>query len=71
MAQHALTLICASSALIDGGNGVRFTTPVGAAFVLRYQGRLVAYLNRCAHIPVPLDLDDGRFYDLTRQFINS
>lgn len=33
------------------------------AFVLLHKGEYHAYVNRCAHIPVPLDYDDGDFLD--------
>jgi nitrite reductase/ring-hydroxylating ferredoxin subunit len=61
-------LICASDELVDGGTGVRFeldgeggeATP---AFVVRHQGRVHGYLNRCGHIPVELDWQHGQFFD--------
>ncbi len=60
-------LICISSDLPDGGDGVRFevsncgqSTP---AFVIRYQGRAHAYLNRCGHVPVEIDWQLGKFFD--------
>ncbi len=31
------------------------------AFVVRWQDQTHVYLNRCAHVPVPLDYDDGEF----------
>lgn len=62
--------VCASDALAEGGAGVRFELPVphaGAptqqAFVVRYDGRPHAWLNRCAHVPVELDWLPGRFFD--------
>lgn len=33
------------------------------AFVIRYKDQYYAYINRCAHVPVPLDYDDGDFLD--------
>lgn len=36
---------------------------VVSGFVLGYHGRLYAYVNRCPHWGVDLDLGDGRFYD--------
>src|SRR3954468_4270459 len=66
MAQHE-RLICASAALVEGGKGVRFTLPMhgrdAGAFVIRYDGRVYAYLNSCAHIPVELDWMEGEFFD--------
>jgi nitrite reductase/ring-hydroxylating ferredoxin subunit len=31
-------------------------------FLARFQGNLVAYENRCRHLPLKLDYDDGRFF---------
>lgn len=60
-------LICASSQLEDGGDGVRFDLdlPSGAvpAFAVRYAGTVRAFFNRCAHVPIELDWQDGRFFD--------
>ncbi len=59
--------VCASADLVDGGDGVRF--PVGTrdgqttAFVVRFQGLVRGYLNRCAHVGVELDWDPGKFFD--------
>jgi nitrite reductase/ring-hydroxylating ferredoxin subunit len=64
---EAQRLICASAALTDGGRGARFTLErhgaTAAAFVVRYDGRVHAYLNRCAHIPLELDWLEGEFFD--------
>ena len=64
---EAPRLICASAALTDGGRGVRFMLErhgaTAAAFVVRYDGRVHAYLNRCAHIPLELDWFEGEFFD--------
>ncbi len=66
-------LICASDALIDGGEGVRFEVSTAAgpapAFVVRYAGKVRAYLNRCAHVPVELDWLPGKFFDLTGHYL--
>lgn len=60
-------LICAGSALADGGDGVRFdlATAQGAtaAFAVRFDGRVYAWRNACAHIPVELDWNPGKFFD--------
>jgi len=61
-------LICASGALADSGPGVRFEVEYfgekAPAFVLRYQGRVYAYVNRCGHMPMELDWREGEFFDL-------
>jgi nitrite reductase/ring-hydroxylating ferredoxin subunit len=63
-------LICASTDLGEGGDGVRFEVhdPAGAvpAFAIRYGGKVYAYLNRCAHVPVQLDWLEGKFFELSR-----
>ena len=60
-------LICASDALVDSGRGVRFEVEYfGAAtpaFAVRYAGRVHAYLNRCAHVAMELDWQEGVFFD--------
>lgn len=60
-------LICTSADLAEGGNGVRFDVEwMGgrqAAFVVRFRGAPYAYLNRCAHVPVEMDWQPGRFFD--------
>ena len=62
-------LICASSALKEGGRGVRFTvfwaSKTIPAFVARYDGEVVAYLNRCGHVPVEMDFNAGEFFDFS------
>jgi nitrite reductase/ring-hydroxylating ferredoxin subunit len=31
-------------------------------FVVRFEGRLFVYENRCRHLPLPLDYGDSRFF---------
>ena len=60
-------LICASRELVDSGDGVRFEIRVDGAtepaFAVRYKGRVYAYRNRCAHLPMELDWKPGKFFD--------
>ena len=35
------------------------------AFAVRYGGRVQAYLNRCAHVAMELDWQEGVFFDLS------
>lgn len=59
--------ICASNDLEEGGKGVRFETEVEGetvpAFVVRFNGRVCAYINRCAHVPIEMDWMEGEFFD--------
>ena len=61
-------LICASEALLNSGKAVRFEVEYfgerAPAFVLRFGGRVYAYLNRCGHVPMELDWREGEVFDL-------
>ena len=66
--------ICASSDLLERGKGVRF--PIMAwgedaiGFVIRHEGVLRAYLNRCVHLPVELDnTEEGCFFDMDKEHL--
>ena len=60
-------LICESGALIDGGRGVRFEVEyfgeAAPAFVVRKDGVVYGYLNRCGHVAMELDWQEGSFFD--------
>jgi nitrite reductase/ring-hydroxylating ferredoxin subunit len=62
-----LIALCPSAHLVDGGVGLRFDVASGGgtvgAFVVRHRGKVVAYLNRCAHVAMELDWVAGRFFD--------
>ena len=60
-------VICASGALVDAGKGVRFEVEyfgeLAPAFAVRKDGKAHAYLNRCAHVAMELDWQEGVFFD--------
>ena len=66
-------LICASSEIVESGLGVRF--PVQRygrevpAFIVRFHGRVYAYLNQCAHVPAELDRQSSDFFDLSKLYL--
>jgi len=65
--------ICRSDALEDGGRAVvfdllEFGRPA-RAFVLRFDGQVVGYLNRCLHVPSEMDWQEGQFLDAERRYI--
>lgn len=66
-------LICASNELVDGGDGVRFEVAgirgQESAFAIRHRGHVHAYYNRCGHVPVELDWQHGRFFDMTGLYL--
>ncbi|RTL47732.1 MAG: Rieske (2Fe-2S) protein [Rhodocyclaceae bacterium] len=70
---EAERLICDSAALVDGGDGVRFRVSYGGrdepAFVVRFRGRVYGYLNRCGHVPVEIDWQEGKFFDFSGLYL--
>jgi len=71
-APHAVPL-CASADLEESGRGFVFDVLLwgqpARAFALRFEGRVVSYLNRCAHVPAEMDWQPGEFLDAERRFI--
>ena len=65
--------LCASSELQDGGRAVAFDVvyagQVLRAFAIRYEGLVHAYLNRCSHVPMEMDYQEGRFFDDTGRWL--
>lgn len=59
--------VCASAEVGEGAKGVRFPVTAGGedrtGFVIRYGGRIYGYLNRCAHVPIELDWNEGDFFE--------
>ena len=65
--------LCASDQLAEKGHAVLFDVlhfrEPARAFALRFDGRVVAYINRCAHVPTEMDWQPGEFLDSGREFI--
>jgi nitrite reductase/ring-hydroxylating ferredoxin subunit len=65
--------LCASAELAEKGRAHVFDVlhygEPARAFALRYEGRVVAYLNRCLHVPAEMDWQQGEFLDSSKQFI--
>lgn len=65
--------LCASADLEEKGKAIVFDVlqyhQPARAFALRYDGRVVAYLNRCVHVPAEMDWQPGEFLDSEREFI--
>jgi nitrite reductase/ring-hydroxylating ferredoxin subunit len=65
--------LCASLQLVDRGRALVFDVleygqPM-RAFALRFEGQVVAYLNRCLHVPTEMDWQPGEFLDSDKRFI--
>lgn len=67
------TVVCETQRLRNGGNGVRFAVRLKGnlrpAFAVRYENRVYAYVNECAHRSVELDWNEGDFFDAQGRFL--
>jgi len=65
--------LCRSAALQDSSLAVPFEVRYlgrdSAAFAVRYQGRVHAYLNRCGHLPMEMDYQPNQFFDQTGDWL--
>ena len=65
--------LCASGALAERGSAFVFDVlhygESARAFAMRIDGRVVAYLNRCVHVPTEMDWQPGEFLDSAREWI--
>ena len=65
--------LCAGAELVEKGRAIVFDVlhfrEPARAFALRFDGRVVAYLNRCVHVPTELDWQPGEFLDSGKEFI--
>ncbi len=65
--------LCASSALQERGRAhvwdVTLNGEAATAFALRFNGTVVAYVNRCVHVAAEMDWNVGEFLDQDRRHI--
>jgi nitrite reductase/ring-hydroxylating ferredoxin subunit len=73
MAEGAAQFLCAGADLEEKGKAFVFDVMVyrqpARAFALRYEGRVVAYLNRCVHVLAEMDWQPGEFLDSSKEYI--
>ncbi len=59
--------LCKADLLLERGRGIRFRIRMDQrivpAFAIRFDGRVHAFLNQCAHQAVELDWQPGQFFD--------
>ena len=72
--QPACDFIVLSHVQVDEkSKGVRFDIPklgqFATGFVVRFDGKLYAYVNQCAHVSIELDWNQGEFFDASQQYI--
>jgi nitrite reductase/ring-hydroxylating ferredoxin subunit len=65
--------LCDSSALIERGDAfvfdLLFRGEKAGAFAMRFDRRVVAYINRCLHVPTAMDWQPGKFLDSEQELI--
>src|SRR5204862_8038766 len=65
--------LCNSADLEEAGKAVPFDLIYAGqtcrAFAIRYEGRVFAYLNRCAHVSMEMDWQPDRFFDDTGRWL--
>ena len=65
--------LCGADALVNSGEAVPFDViycgQTCLAFAIRYDGVAYAYLNRCSHVPMEMDYQPNRFFDLTGHWL--
>jgi len=66
-------LLCASRELLERDKAVVFDVMLwrapARAFALRFDGKVVCYVNRCANVTTEMDWQAGEFLDLDRRWI--
>ncbi len=65
--------VCSSGDLQERGPAwvwdvTQYGQPV-RAFAMRFDGVVVAYLNRCVHVPTEMDWQPGQFLDMDKRWI--
>ena len=65
--------LCTAAELVERGRAVVWDVRVwgrpARAFALRFDGKAVAYLNRCVHVPTEMDWQEGEFLDIDKRWI--
>ena len=65
--------LCTSADLTERGRAwvwdVLHLDHPARAFAMRFNGALVAYLNRCVHVPTEMDWQSGEFLDMDKRWI--
>jgi nitrite reductase/ring-hydroxylating ferredoxin subunit len=65
--------LCEAGRLLERGQAYVFDVmhlrQPARAFALRFDGRLVGYINQCVHVPAEMDWLPGEFLDSDKRFI--
>ena len=72
-ADYSPIALCNSADLQESGLAVAFDVVYGGqtlrAFAIRFEGQVHAYLNRCTHVAMEMDYQEGRFFDDSGQWL--
>ncbi len=67
------SIVLMNTDLEEKSTGLRFALPelgeFATGFAIRFEGKVYAYVNKCAHVPVELDWNHGDFFDITKQYL--
>ena len=64
--------VCASEALAEGQHlklKIRFEGRDDECLVLRFEGKVYAYINRCVHMPRRLDCEQNSVFDHSGRYL--
>jgi nitrite reductase/ring-hydroxylating ferredoxin subunit len=64
--------VCPSQALADGQHlklTITFEGREAECLLLRFDGQIYAYINRCVHMPRRLDGEEARVFDHTGRYL--
>jgi nitrite reductase/ring-hydroxylating ferredoxin subunit len=64
--------VCASAALAEGRHlklELRFESRREECLLVRFHGQCYAYLNRCVHMPRPLDCEQDLVFDKSGKYL--
>ena len=71
--QDGMKLKIANPEDLEEGQARSFRLVMGGryvgCFLVRFQGKLLAYRNKCRHLPISLDYDDARFFDSEKRYL--
>lgn len=66
-------VICRSDELLECGKGICFSIHDGThfypAFAVRFAKKVSAFINRCGHMALTLDIQPAAFFDTDRRYI--
>ena len=72
-AEDPLFVLCSSNDLQERGVAVPFDVlhagQTCRGFAVRFNGQVVAYLNRCTHVAMEMDWKPNRFFDDTGRWL--